>query len=175
MTKTSIATLALTSLLLLGSTAESFAWMKNFQGTRAQVVNACKGPGMVLSNGSTNSTCKNLDNGNIVDCNDAGNCTGAGTGPNPTRLAETNTIRGTVVGGATVSAAQPAALTGSIVETILKWKLKKGKKKNSDAPAMEGPSPNQSGGGIPADGGAAATGGIGMIGQWHATQPGTIL
>ena len=134
MTKTSIVTLAFASLLLLGSVSESFAWEKTFQGTRAQVVNACSGPDMVLSNGSTNSTCKNLKNGNIVDCNDAGNCVGGGSGPDPTRLSETSAIRGTVVGGGTVSADQPTALTGSMIETILKWKLK-GKKKVVEEPA----------------------------------------
>jgi hypothetical protein len=184
MTKTTIVTLTLTSLLLLGSVGPSFAWSKNFQGTRAQVVNACKGPGMVLNNGSTNSTCHNLNNGTHVDCNDAGNCEGGGTGPNPTRLVEANTIRGTVVGAATATAGDPAALTGSIVETILKWKLK-GKKKAAEEP-MEGPSPNASGGGSLPDsgpaadagapaGGGAPEGGIGMIGQWHASGAGTIL
>lgn len=176
MTKTSIVTLALTSLLLMGSVGESLAWEKHFRGTRAQVVNACSGPDMVLSNGATNSTCKNLKNGNIVDCNDAGNCTGAGTGPNPTRVVETGTIRGTVVAGATASTDEPAALTGSIVETILKWKLK-GKKKVVDAP-MEGPTPDpQSGGPAASDGSVltgqgSSSGGSGHIGNGNGVRLG---
>ena len=75
--------LLLAAMLMAAGATEAFAWTKSFSGTRAQVVNACTGPDMVLSNGSTNSTCKNLSNGNIVDCNDAGNCVGAGSGPMP--------------------------------------------------------------------------------------------
>jgi hypothetical protein len=120
MNKLSIVTFAFATLTLAGSATEAFAWFTNFSGTRAQVVNACKGPNMHLTNGSTNSTCHNLANGNHVDCNDAGNCTGGGQGPNPTRVAD---ARDPVVGGTTASADQPVALTGSIVETILKWKL----------------------------------------------------
>lgn len=161
MNKLSIVAFALATLALAGSATEAAAWEKNFSGTRAQVVNACVGPNMVLSNGSTNSTCKNLANGNIVDCNDAGNCTGAGTGPNPTRLAEVFQLRGTVAGGAVVPADEPVALTGSIVETILKWKLK-GKKKVAEEP-MEGAStPND---GPPQDG---PTGAATAAPQWHS-------
>ena len=170
MNKLSIIVFALGTLALAGSAKEAFAWTKTFSGTRAQVVNACTGPDMVLSNGSTNSTCKNLKNGNIVDCNDAGNCTGAGTGPNPTRLLESMTNRGTVPGGTTASADEPAALTGSIVATILKWNLK-GKKKLAEEPMESHSTPKRE-----AEDGSA-TDGMGSEGdvlQWHSNS-GVIL
>jgi hypothetical protein len=125
---------------------------------------------MVLSNGSTNSTCKNLKNGNIVDGNDAGNCTGAGTGPNPTRLLESMANRGTMPAGTPASADEPVALTGSIVPTILKWKLT-GKKEPAEEP-MESPStPKRE-----AENGSA-TDGMGSdwdVLQWHSNS-GVIL
>lgn len=175
----SILPLTLLVLAIAGSATESFAWDKHFTGTRAQVVNACSGANMVLINGATNSTCKNLANGNYVDCNDAGQCSGGGPGPDPTRLNGTGTIRGGIFGdlsGAIASADTPTALTGSIVDTILKWNLKK-KKKLAEEPAEDHSSHESGGesGGRDTDGNAPEdAAGADDAPQWHSNA-GTIL
>lgn len=72
---------------------------------------------------------------------------------------------------------QPTALTGSIVETILKWKLKQPKGKKVVEAAMESLASDHDGDG--ADGAASDGGGStghigngndsGDFGQWHAS------
>ena len=85
MTRSTYSSILLALPVLLMGTMESYAWSKNFPGTRDQVRNACKGPGMVLvENTETNNTaCANDKNGTAVSCNDAGRCQGTGPGPMP--------------------------------------------------------------------------------------------
>jgi hypothetical protein len=168
MTKTSIVTLAFTSLLLLGSVTETFAWTKSFNGTRDQVRAAC-GAGMQVQEFESATSCYNASNGNAVVCNDGGRCTGTGDGPMPRAIGQATGQVGQASGA--VVEAQRTAFSGEIVTTVLKWKLK-GKKKVVDAP-MEGPTPDpQSGGSVLSGQGSDGGTGSGHIGNGNGVRLG---
>jgi hypothetical protein len=78
MTRTRIYLAAAATLAVLASTGTSFAWTKDFAGSRADVRAACLGEGKLLVEGSTYSSCHNTLTKITVDCTDAGDCTGSG-------------------------------------------------------------------------------------------------
>lgn len=69
--------------MLLGATAETFAWSKSFKGTRDQVRVACKAIGGDLRERAGSTSCGNPSNGNHVTCTHNGQCEGGGAGPMP--------------------------------------------------------------------------------------------
>ena len=82
---------------LLAATGESFAWNKNFAGTRDQVRTACAAVGGELREDASSTGCTNK-NGTIVVCTDDGGCAGSGSGPAPARIRIAMLDLGTILG-----------------------------------------------------------------------------
>jgi hypothetical protein len=92
MTVKLINTLFVAAVLFAGAAPQAMAWEKSFKGTQAQVVAACKGPGLSLgSPGKGVTSCTNDNNGTHVVCNDKGHCIGDGPGP-MARVASTDVV-----------------------------------------------------------------------------------
>lgn len=69
--------------LMLAATGETFAWEKQFSGTRDQVRKACAQVGGVINEGGNYTSCYNPNKGTGVSCGDDGKCGGGGPGPMP--------------------------------------------------------------------------------------------
>ena len=182
MTRIRIVTLALTSLMLLGSGTIATPSYATDQGEAVKLCSKNPSCNTYFGAGGTVSIWGKNSQGNYeITCPAQGACVCVAC-PNPQRTVGSpgkgDVFNGTMGGRKQDSmvedGSQPTALTGSIVETILKWKLKLPKGKKVVEEAMESLASDHDGDGGGASDAGGSTGHIGSgnsgdFGQWHAS------